>query len=86
MVGIGYTAIKMHRSVLVAWAYARLRVMRFFTCPEFRPVFDAWVVKRKSLYVWDEIVSDMDDIADAVGDVISGTDEHTTKLERSVIG
>ena len=86
LVGIGYTAIKMHRSVLVAWAYARLRVMRFFTCPEFRPVFDAWVVKRKSLYVWDEIVSDMDDIADAVGDVISGTDEHTTKLERSVIG
>ena len=67
---LGFTMVKLVRPVLVVWSYAWMKVMRRLTLPEFLPVFDAWAVNRKSLYIWDELAEDMVEAKDVCADVL----------------
>ena len=61
---IGLVSVKLHRAVLVAYAYVKLKALRLMTYKELRPAFDAWAAQRKSLYIWEELADDLEDASE----------------------
>lgn len=50
---LGRQVVKCCRVVLVVWEVCWCKMFRLVTCKALRPVFDAWMRNRVSLYVWD---------------------------------
>jgi hypothetical protein len=70
VLGVGMYATR--RCVLVAEAYAFDYALRCQTAREFLPVFDEIMAKRKSMYFWDELAYDVDDVASASKEILDG--------------
>lgn len=78
----GVVAVQLSRVALTAWSYLWLKAFRLMTCPAMLPVFDAWVAKRKSIYVWDEVADGLEKIPGTIGGLL-GSGE-TVPVERGV--
>lgn len=50
---LGRQVVKCCRVVLVVWEVCWCKMFRLVTCKALRPVLDAWMRNRVSLYVWD---------------------------------
>lgn len=57
---------KLRRPILIAYAYATIKLLRWLTCPEFLPVFDSKIAQMKHLYIWDEVIDDIENAASKV--------------------
>lgn len=72
VLAIGFASVKLGRVLLTAYAYADVKVMRMLTLAEMRPVFDRVIAERNSLYVWDNVIVDMQEVGSTVGELVAG--------------
>lgn len=72
---IGKNSVTRRRAILTAYEYVACKYVRCVTFKEFKPVFDAWMAQRKSLYAWDIISDVIDDMSSVVDNV------HVSTLE-----
>lgn len=65
----GYVLVKSN-AYLSAYEYAVCKWYRLITCKEMLPVFDKWMARRKSLYVWDDVSEINDLVSETVHDLL----------------
>lgn len=64
----GHVLVKSN-AYLSAYEYAVCKWYRLITCKEMLPVFDKWMARRKSLYVWDGVSEINDLVSETVHDL-----------------
>lgn len=64
----GHVLVKSN-AYLSAYEYAVCKWYRLITCKEMLPVFDKWMARRKSLYVWDDVSEINDLVLETVHDL-----------------
>lgn len=73
----GHVLVKSN-AYLSAYEYAVCKWYRMITCKEMLPVFDKWMARRKSLYVWD----DVSEINDLVSETVHDLSRSKSDLEK----
>lgn len=73
----GHVLVKSN-AYLSAYEYAVCKWYRLITCKEMLPVFDKWMARRKSLYVWD----DVSEINDLVSETVHDLSRSKSDLEK----
>lgn len=73
----GHVLVKSY-AYLSAYEYAVCKWYRLITCREMLPIFDKWMARRKSLYVWD----DVSEINDLVSETIHDLSRNKSDLEK----
>lgn len=73
----GHVLVKSN-AYLSAYEYAVCKWYRLITCKEMLPIFDKWMARRKSLYVWD----DVSEINDLVSETVHDLSRSKSDLEK----
>lgn len=73
----GHVLVKSN-AYLSAYEYAVCKWYRLITCKEMLPVFDKWMARRKSFYVWD----DVSEINDLVSETVHDLSRSKSDLEK----
>lgn len=73
----GHVLVKSN-AYLLAYEYAVCKWYRMITCKEMLPVFDKWMARRKSLYIWD----DVSEINDLVSETVHDLSRSKSDLEK----
>ena len=68
---LNHKVIKYSRCVMTVYEYVMCKYLRFLAFDEMTPVFDAWMLKRESLYVWDSVFETVDVVSETVHDVVT---------------
>lgn len=68
---LNHKVIKYSRCVMTVYEYVMCKYLRFLAFDEMKPVFDAWMAKRESLYVWDSVFETVDVVSETVHDVVT---------------